>query len=77
MDNHRIGGPAFDHQGFAERYPHPGDDPIKRLRHTLDVWAGWPDDGWAVDATNNAYPDGGRTGLTWGDLRKLAARLGA
>lgn len=66
-----------DKYDFAERHPHPGDDPAARLRHTLDMFTGQPDGEMAILATSNAYPDGGTTGLTWGDLRAIADRLGA
>lgn len=56
---------------FAQEYPHPGDDPLARLRHTLSVFAAQPASEWAIVATSNAYPDGGKTGLTWGDLRAI------
>lgn len=65
---------------FAEQHPHPGDDPATRLRHTLDVYAAEvQEDDFAVIATIGAYSGApsDKTGLTWGDLRKLANRLGA
>lgn len=65
-----------DKYNFAEQHPHPGTDPAARLRHTLDLYAGQPDAEMAILATSNAYPDGGQTGVTWGDLRAIAARLG-
>jgi hypothetical protein len=63
---------------FEQQHPHPGDDPIARLRHTLDIYKGdVRDDQWAIRATSGIYPDGEITGLTWGDLKALADRLGA
>jgi hypothetical protein len=56
---------------FAEAHPHPGDDPINRLAHTLEMFDGQPDEEMAILATSDAYPDGGKTGLTWGDLRAI------
>lgn len=61
-----------DRRAFIERHPHPGDDPLARLGHVLELFADQPDDEWAVTATSNAYSDGERTGLTWGDLRDIA-----
>jgi hypothetical protein len=51
--------------------PHPGDDPVKRLLHTLKTYAATPDDEWAVRATYNIYGDKEQTGLTYGDLRRI------
>ncbi len=61
------------------QHSHPGDDPVARLRHTLDVYAkdNVPDDRYVVEATRGIYGDHEVTGLTWGDLRVLADRLGA
>jgi hypothetical protein len=51
--------------------PHPGSDPVQRLRHAVFVSGALelPDDGMAVVVTEGLYPD--RTGLTYGDLRAL------
>jgi hypothetical protein len=57
--------------------PHPGSDPIARLRHTLDIYVDQPDGEWVTVATSNLYGDGEKTGLTWGDLRAIAERMGA
>jgi hypothetical protein len=62
---------------FAERFPHPGDDPVARLAHVVDLHPVMPDGEWAVVATSNAYAVGGETGLTYGDLRALLARVEA
>lgn len=59
------------------QHPHPGDDPIARLRHTLDQYSEVDDDRFAVIATTSIYGPGEKTGLTWGDLRAIAERLGA
>jgi hypothetical protein len=45
------------------------------LAHVLKVYEGEPDDRLVVEATNGIYGQGVRTGLTFGDLRALAARL--
>ncbi len=66
---------AHDKYAFAEQHPHPGDDPVARLRHTVELFEAQPDDEFAVMATSNASPDGGRTGLTWGDRRERLNRL--
>lgn len=55
---------------IAERYPDPGPDPLARLRHILDVFADERDDEMAILATSGIH-ESGRTGLSWGDLRKL------
>ena len=69
--------PTRAQQDFEQQHPHPGDDPVARLRHTLDVYDNQPDDEFAIMATSGMYGDGVRTGLTWGDLRAIADRLGA
>ena len=56
-----------------------GDAPAtaeEALAHVLKVFAGEPDDRLMVEATSGIYGQGVRTGLTFGDLRALAARLG-
>jgi hypothetical protein len=63
----------------VSRYPRPGTDPVQRLRHTVAVYAGSSGSGVAVCATSGFYPagetlngvDGGDTGLTHHDLRRL------
>jgi hypothetical protein len=65
-------------------HPHPTEDPLGRLRHTVSVCGDHRLDEVAVLATSGIYPasetidnrDGGSTGLTYGDLRELLARLG-
>lgn len=61
---------------FIANNPHPGDDPVRRLRHTLDIHEGTADDRMAVQATSGIY-DEGATGLTFGDLRAIARQIGA
>lgn len=58
-------------------WPNPPANPTDALLHTVDMFADQPDDEMAVIATSNVYGPGVRTGLTWGDLRKLAAILNA
>jgi hypothetical protein len=65
-----------DHE-FISQHPHPGADPVARLRHTLDVYADRSDYEWAARATSGIYGDGEVTGLTWGDLRAIARAVGA
>lgn len=60
---------------FAASLPPFTNDPADRLRHTVAAFAGTPDHEWAILATQNAIPGHDQTGLTWGDLRELAARL--
>lgn len=63
---------------YAQKHPHPGTDPVARLRHTLDVFGpDVNDDEFVVRATGGIYSDGETTGLTWGDLKALAALIGA
>jgi len=55
-----------------------GDVPaneLEALAHTLAVYADTPDSRMVVTATSNVYGDGVTTGLTFGDLRKIAERL--
>lgn len=60
------------------QHAYPGDDPVARLRHTLDVYGDDArDDEWVKIATTGIYGQGIKTGLTWGDLRAIAERLGA
>lgn len=56
---------------LRDQYPDPGTDPVARLRHVLDVEAEMPDDQFVHIATSGIHP--ARTGLTFGDLRKLLA----
>jgi hypothetical protein len=60
-----------------EQYGAAPATPEQALAHVLTVLAGEPDDRLMVEATNGIYGDGVRTGLTMGDLRALAARLGS
>jgi hypothetical protein len=61
---------------FIARNPHPGNDPVTRLRHTLDAYPNADDDRLAIQATTGMYPQGD-TGLTFGDLRAIARMIGA
>ncbi|MGW4974357.1 hypothetical protein ACWEP3_31625 [Streptomyces albidoflavus] len=54
----------------------PPTSPREALAHTLAVFADEPDSGMAVVATRNTPTHGAVTGLTWGDLRALAAEAG-
>ncbi|MFI5938072.1 hypothetical protein [Actinoplanes sp. NPDC051494] len=59
------------------KHPHPGDDPVARLRHALDVYEASPDDRVVLDVVGlGVYPEGATT-LTLGDLRALARLIGA
>lgn len=55
-----------------------GDQPtneLEALEHTLAVYADEPDARWVLTATRNMYDEGVTTGLTLGDLRKIARKL--
>ncbi|WP_405184244.1 hypothetical protein [Streptomyces albidoflavus] len=54
----------------------PPTSPRESLAHTLATFADEPDTGMAVVATRNQPVRGAVTGLTWGDLRALAAEAG-
>lgn len=49
--------------------------PVEALVHTLRTYEDSPDGDFALIATGGIYGEGVRTGLTWGDLRALAALL--
>jgi hypothetical protein len=53
---------------FIATHPDPSDP----VAHTLSVYAEEPDEAFVIVASGNIYGDGVRTGLTWGDLRRLA-----
>ncbi|MFE3049551.1 hypothetical protein ACFXIY_21165 [Streptomyces albidoflavus] len=55
----------------------PPSSPRESLAHVLAVFADEPDSGMAVVATRNTPTRGAVTGLTWGDLRALAAEVQA
>ncbi|MEW2147723.1 hypothetical protein AB0909_00555 [Streptomyces albidoflavus] len=55
----------------------PPSSPREALAHTLATFADEPDTGMAVVATRNQPVRGAVTGLTWGDLRALAAEVQA
>lgn len=52
-----------------ERYPDPSDP----VAHTLAVYADTPNEQFVIIATSNVYGDKVTTGMTWGDLRRLAS----
>lgn len=56
-------------------WPDAPTTPTEALRHTLAICADLPDGDMAAMATSGIYGPGTRTGLTWGDLRALAAQL--
>ncbi|MEU7240279.1 hypothetical protein [Streptomyces sparsogenes] len=58
-----------------EQYGDAPATPIEALNHVLRVYADEPDSRMVMEATNNIYGDGVRTGLTMGDLRALRAKL--
>lgn len=60
---------------FIADHPYPGTDPVARLNHVVEVFAGTDPDELAVMATSNVYDDGVKTGLTFGDLKALADLL--
>jgi hypothetical protein len=62
---------------FNCEHPHPGTDPVARLRHVLDLYPNRPDDDFVFEATYNQYSAGETTGLTFGDLRAIARQIGA
>lgn len=62
---------------YANLHPHPGADPVARLKHALDVYSGVEDERWALVATSGLHGASESTGLTFGDLRALARMVGA
>ncbi len=69
------------HEMAAKLGPHPGDDPVARLRHVVKAYEGTDPDRPAMVATTGIYStDHGhpewRSGLTYGDLVALSERLG-
>ncbi|MFL4491494.1 hypothetical protein ACJ6WD_09570 [Streptomyces sp. VTCC 41912] len=58
-----------------EQYGDAPTNPTEALDHVLAVFADAPDDRIVLEATNNIYGPGVRTGLTMGDLRALQAKL--
>ncbi|MFI8499485.1 hypothetical protein ACIGFK_13450 [Streptomyces sp. NPDC085524] len=66
---HRIRQETIERLG-----PEP-TTPLESLAHTLAAHAEQSDDWVVVEATNNVYGDGVRTGLTLGDLRALHQQL--
>jgi hypothetical protein len=65
----------MDRYNIAARLPEFNDDPVQRLVHTVAAYTNRTDDDWVVIATRNAIPGHYTTGITWGDLRALLARL--
>lgn len=55
-------------------WPTPPDNPTDALKHVLSLFDDTPDDDFVVVATSGIYGPGVRTGLTWGDLRAIAAK---
>jgi hypothetical protein len=64
----------LDRSAAEARAKYP--DPKNGLAHTLAVFADEPDESFVVVATGNIYGPGIRTGLTWGELRRVAAEVG-
>ncbi|WP_329142904.1 hypothetical protein OIU91_04425 [Streptomyces sp. NBC_01456] len=58
-----------------EQYGDAPATPVEALAHVLAVYADEPDGCLMIEATNNIYGQGVRTGLTMGDLRALAASI--
>ncbi|MFF7411602.1 hypothetical protein [Streptomyces lydicus] len=58
-----------------EQYGEAPANPTEALDHVLAVFADAPDDRIVLEATNNIYGPGVRTGLTMGDLRALRVKL--
>jgi hypothetical protein len=56
---------------LAAQHPQPGNDPVQRLRHTVEMFASAKPDEYAILATSNLYGPGVKTGLTWRDLAAL------
>lgn len=67
--------PARRDYAFIVANPHPGADPVARLKHVNARFAGMDPDEFAIVATVDVYRDGDTTGLTYGDLRVLAERI--
>jgi hypothetical protein len=53
------------------------DHLIAQLRRTLDTFPNVDNDADILVAADRIGHSGARTGLTWGDLRAIAERLGA
>jgi hypothetical protein len=58
------------------RFAGVDDSPFAALHHVVHMFPNESDDDWAILATSNHYADGVRTGLTWGDLRRLYEMVG-
>ena len=59
-----------------EQYGPEPADALEALAHVVKVYADEHDSRLMIEATNNIYGQGVRTGLTIGDLREIAGRLG-
>ena len=70
-----MSDPIKDAADEVAQFPPFSDDPVDRLRHTLAAFADTPDDRQLVTATANVPGMPEWTGLTWGDLRALLAKL--
>jgi hypothetical protein len=62
------------YEKITDLWPEPPTTMIERLRHTLDVWADYPDDYIVLIATSEVYGPHVQTGLTIGDLKELFRR---
>lgn len=60
---------------ILKTWPKPPTNPTDALLHTLDAYQDSPDTDAVIIATSGMYGRGVRTGLTWGDLRAIAAKL--
>lgn len=60
-----------------EQYGDEPADALEALAHVLKIYADEHDSRLMIEATNNIYGPGVRTGLTMGDLRAIAAQLNA
>lgn len=56
-------------------WPEPPTTPVESLLHTVRLYDTEPDEKDAVIATSGIYGPDVRTGLTWGDLRAIAAEV--
>lgn len=64
------------YNNIRDLWPEPPGSMTERLRHTLDVWADYPEDYVILIATSEVYGPHVVTGLTIGDLRELFRRMG-
>lgn len=66
--------PRYNH--IRDLWPEPPGTMHERLRHTMDVWADYPDDFVILIATSEVYGPHVVTGVTIGDLREVLRRMG-